>query len=115
MEKQEATPATEKVKHYATDEQVVMLPPVVTNLAAPFDTWVRMEGAVVFANVQEQSSEKLVEIIAGDILIFMRSLKLSQISGANGLLHLREDLTERARIRSDGKVSEIVVHSLVIE
>jgi flagellar FliL protein len=30
-------------------------------------------------------------------------------------LHLREDLNERARLRSGGKVRELVIQSLVLE
>ncbi len=107
--------AEEKVEHYAASEQLVMLPAVVTNLTQPAGTWVRIEAAVLFAKRSEEPRDVLVQNIAGDILAFVRTLKLSQVSGAYGLLHLREDLTERAVIRSGGEVKEIIVHSLVIE
>jgi flagellar FliL protein len=105
----------EKPQHYVAGEQVVMLPPVVTNLFGDGDTWVRLELAAIFSGEAAEGRDKLAAQIAGDTLAFVRTLKLSQLRGATGLLHLREDLSERARIRSDGKVSEIVVHSLVLE
>jgi hypothetical protein len=30
-------------------------------------------------------------------------------------LHLREDLNDRARVRSGGKVRDIIVHALIVE
>ena len=38
-----------------------------------------------------------------------------QIEGANGFQNLREDLNERARVRSGGRVREVVIQSLVVE
>ena len=45
----------------------------------------------------------------------MRTVPLAQLEGPSGFLHLREDLNDRARIRSGGKVRELVVHALVLE
>jgi flagellar FliL protein len=46
---------------------------------------------------------------------YLRTVPLAQIEGPSGFLHLREDLNERARIRSGGKVKELVVQSLMLE
>ena len=113
QKKQDET--SEKPEHYVSGEQVVMLPPVVTNLSNGGEVWVRLELAAVFSGEAVEGRDKLAAQIAGDTLAFVRSLDLSQLKGASGLLHLREDLSDRARIRSGGKVSEIVVHSLVLE
>ena len=45
----------------------------------------------------------------------MRTLTLAQIAGASGLQHLREDLNERAAIRSDGRVRELILQTLVVQ
>ena len=42
-------------------------------------------------------------------------MTLTQIEGASGFQHLREDLNERARIRSGGKVRDLVIQALIVE
>lgn len=100
---------------YAEGEQVRMLPPIITNLVSPRGTYIRLEGAVVFASTAEGDTELLVNKITDDILSVLRTMTLAQIEGASGLQHLREDLSGRAAIRSNGLAKEIVLHSLVVE
>jgi flagellar FliL protein len=45
----------------------------------------------------------------------MRTLSEAQIGGASGLQHLREDLNERAAIRSGGLVRELIIQTLVVQ
>ena len=49
-----------------------------------------------------------------DILAYVRTLTLEQIQGASGLESLRDDLNERAQLRSDGKVRELLIEMLVV-
>lgn len=105
----------EEKPNYSAGEQVSMLPPIITNLVSPRGTYVRLEGAVVFASVPEGGTELLVSKITDDILSVLHTMTLAQIEGASGLQHLREDLSARAAIRSDGLAKEIVLHSLVVE
>ena len=53
--------------------------------------------------------------IAEDIVAFLRTVSLTQIEGASGFQHLREDLNDRVRVRSGGKVRDLVVQSMIIE
>jgi flagellar FliL protein len=53
--------------------------------------------------------------IAEDVVAYLRTVPITQLEGPSGLLHLREDLNDRARIRSGGKVKELVIQSLVLE
>lgn len=115
MAQAESAPAPEKVEKYASGERIYTLPSVVTNLKTPRDIWVRLEGSVIFTGTGEGSREELVQKIGGDIMAHLRTLKLSQLDGGPGLLHLREDLNERVRLRTGGQAREIVIHSLVIE
>ena len=62
-----------------------------------------------------QKPDVLAAEIAEDLLGFMRTLSLAQISGASGLQHLREDLSERASTRSGGLVRELIVQTLVVQ
>jgi len=91
------------------------LPPVVTNLAAPADIWVRIEGTILFEGKTLPHGDALAGEIAGDMLAFMRTQTLAQIQGVAGLQHLRQDLNERIATRSDGRVREFIIKSLVVQ
>jgi len=91
------------------------LAPVVTNLAAPSDVWVRVEGSLVFEGKTLPHGEALAGQIAGDILAFMRTQTLQQIQGVAGLQHLRQDLNERVATRSQGQVREFIIRTLVVQ
>ena len=90
------------------------LPPIMTNLAGAKGTWIRIEASVVFA-ADAASPNALAAAIAEDMVAYLRTVPLSQIEGPSGFLHLREDLNDRARIRSAGKVRELVIQALVLE
>lgn len=94
---------------------VLDLPPIVTNLAAPTDIWVRMEASLLFEGKTLPHGEAMAGEISGDILAYMRTLTLAQIQGVAGLQHLRADLSERASIRSEGKVRELIIKALVVQ
>ena len=91
------------------------MPPIVTNLGSPKDTWIRLEAAIVFDAKSVQHPETLAEDIAGDELAYLRTVTLAQVEGPIGLENIREDLNERASIRSGGKVSELVIRTLVVQ
>lgn len=91
---------------------LVPLAPITTNLAAPSETWLRLELAVEF---KDGADAGLADVIQDDIVAYLRTLKLHQIEGPSGLIHLKEDLNERAAIRSEGKVSTIFVRGMVLE
>ena len=91
------------------------MPPIVTNIGSPKDTWIRLEAAIVFDAKAVQHPETLAEDIAGDELAYLRTVALTQIEGPIGLENIRQDLNERAAIRSGGKVSELVIRTLVVQ
>lgn len=91
------------------------LPAIVTNLASPKGTWIRIEASVLYGSDASAGSNALAASIAEDIVAYLRTVPLAQVEGASGFLHLREDLNDRARIRSGGKVRELVIQSLVLE
>mgnify|MGYP000882981905 FL=1 len=92
---------------------VVPLPPITTNLAAPSDTWARMELSVELDAPSKDPT--LIDTIHQDLLAFMRTVKLHQIEGASGFQHLKADLTERAAIRSEGHVKAVLIRTLLFE
>ncbi len=57
----------------------------------------------------------LAALIQEDVHAYLRTLSLKDLEGAGNLAYLRDDLTERAAIRSGGRVKEFVILSLVVE
>jgi len=118
-----ARPAEQKAKETADPKNkppslegaiLRTLPPIVTNLAGPQSAWIRLVASII-VDGESNDTSALAGRVADDILAFLRTVPLAHIQGASGLQHLREDLNERARIRSGGKVKELVVQSLMLE
>ncbi|HLH10777.1 MAG TPA: flagellar basal body-associated FliL family protein [Methylovirgula sp.] len=99
----------------ASKTRLIDLPPVITNLADPVDSWVRLQASIVIDDEPSRKPELMAAEIANDILGFMKTVTVSEIGGASGLQHLREDLTERAEIRSQGRVHELIIQTLVVQ
>src|SRR5271157_4863402 len=91
------------------------LPPIVTNLGAPQDTWIRLEASIVFDPKALPHPEAVAGKIGEDVLAYLRTTTLKQLEGPIGLQSVREDLNERAATRSDGKVRELVLRTLVVQ
>jgi flagellar protein FliL len=91
------------------------LPAIVTNLGSPQDTWIRLEASFLYDPKVTQHPEALGGQIGDDILAFLRTISLTQVQGIAGLQNLRLDINERAAIRSNGAVKELVIRSLVIQ
>ncbi len=91
------------------------LAPIVTNLGEPSDVWIRIESSIIFDDEAIAADDVLAGEIGEDILTYLRTVSLSQIEGPSGMQHLREDLAERARIRSQDRVKELVIQTLVVE
>ncbi len=117
-----ADPAKKAQKHaedskrpFTGDLNLKSLASIVTNLGAPKGTWVRLEAAIVVGPDAAKEENLLAGRISEDIVSFLRTVPLAQIEGANGFQNLREDLNDRARIRSEGKVREVIIQSLIVE
>lgn len=88
------------------------LPPITTNMAAPTETWVRMDLSLL---LEAPLAAELSSAIHQDLLAFMRTVKMHQVEGPSGFQHLKADLRERASMRSGGKVSDVLIRTLVYE
>lgn len=104
---QEAGPVAD-----AVDPQILTLAPITTNLSFPSSSWVRVEVALVF---DKEPDLTLAELIHQDVMAYMRTVSLPQIEGPRGFQHLRDDLSERAVIRSNGRVSKLLFRTFLIE
>lgn len=94
------------------DLRVFPLETITTNLADPQEVWVRLELALVFV---DRPDPDLAEIVHQDILAYLRTVKARQIEGPSGFQHLRSDLDERARVRTDGKVRQVLIRTMLFE
>jgi flagellar FliL protein len=100
---------------YPAGANLRSLPPIVTNLASPGRTWIRLEAVLVVEGEQTPDGNVLVAQVAEDVIAYLRTVALAQIQGASGFQHLREDLNDRVRVRSGGKVRDLVIQSMIIE
>jgi flagellar protein FliL len=91
------------------------LPPIITNLGTPQDTWVRFEGSIVFDPKTMLHPEGVAGAIGDDFLAYLRTTSLKQLEGPIGLQNIRQDLKERAATRSAGKVRDLVIRTLVVQ
>ncbi|PWK71644.1 flagellar basal body-associated FliL family protein [Aminobacter sp. AP02] len=91
---------------------VVQLPTITANLAAPDTMWVRLEVSLVLDAPQPP---ELAVRVHQDLVAFVRTLRIHQLQGASAFRHLKTDLDERAAVRSDGHVKEVLIRTLLFE
>jgi flagellar FliL protein len=94
---------------------LVDLPPIVTNLANPTDTWVRLEAAIVFDPKGLPHPEIVAAEIATDELAYLRTISVQELQGPIGLENIRQDLRDRALVRSNGKIIDLLLKTLVLQ
>jgi flagellar protein FliL len=104
-----------KAANPASKLTIRMLQPITTNLANPTTTWIRLEAAALIKQDLGTESDLILTKLTEDITAFMRTVPLAQIEGPSGFQNLREDLNDRVRVRSQGKVTELLIQALVVE
>ena len=102
-----------EIPHISTEANgIVLLDPITSNLAYPSDNRVRLEVALMFKGAPDVA---LAEEIHQDIMAYMRTVSLQQVQGPRGFQYLREDLQERVDLRSEGRVTNVMFRTFVIE
>lgn len=96
----------------AEGPNLIRLQPITTNLAFPAESWVRLEVSLV---VKGEPDIEMVELVHQDMVGYLRTLSLQQIQGARGFRYVRDDLIERAILRSKGNIENILIRTFVIE
>lgn len=103
----------QEVPHISTPANgIVLLDPITSNLAYPSDNRVRLEVALMFKDAPDVA---LAEEIHQDIMAYMRTVSLQQVQGPRGFQYLRDDLQERVDLRSEGRVTNVMFRTFVIE
>jgi len=106
---------TSEKENPANAIQVVGLDPIFVTLAGSQKMWVRLELAVVFATPSKEDRTLLLRKMAEDVMVFMRTVPMSQIETASGLEYLKEDLSELVQLRSQGSARGIVFKAFMVE
>ena len=91
---------------------VYPLDPIVTNIAMPADVWVRFEAVI---KASEPLEEDVPQQIHQDILAFLHSMRLSELTGSSAFIDLKAELLARANTRSNGKVEAIYIKTFLYE
>ena len=95
--------------------QTEVLSPIVTNLMGSDNVWMRLELTVVMAENQKLGGELEKTKLVSELTAFLQTVKMQHISGPSGIIHLREDLVDRARIATQGRIENVLVTSMVVE
>ncbi len=91
------------------------LPPIITNLKAPYDTWIRLEASIIFDPKAVKSPEATAAIMADDILAYLGTVTLDQLQGPLGLIAFRQEIADRVAARSNRQINEVVLRTLVVQ
>ncbi len=94
---------------------LIDMPPIVTNIATPADTWIRLEASIVFDAKTLPHPEVVAAEIATDELAYLHTVSIAELQGPIGLENIRQDLRDRAFVRSGGKVSDLLLRTLVLQ
>ena len=94
---------------------IVRLEPVIANLAEPQGIFVRLDTAMVFDRDAVGDVERMKATVAEDILAYLRTVTLPDVTGASAFNHLRDDLNDRVRVASGGVVEELVIETMVLQ
>lgn len=111
--KEAKKPGEDALPHLANEENnVVALEPITSNLAYPSESWVRLEVALLF---NDKPDEKTAEEVHQDILAYIRTVSLQQIQSVRGFEYLRQDIKERATLRTEGRVKDVMFRTFVVQ
>jgi flagellar FliL protein len=113
-----AKPQPEATAHAPPDSgdlTVRELQPMLANLMSPENAWVRVQAAIIFMKKDVPEPDQLAAQITDDLVAYLKTLTAAQIAGASGLQHMREDFNDRAAVRSDGKVREVIIETMVVQ
>lgn len=91
------------------------LTPIVTNLAAPANNWIRLQSAIVFNPEDLPHPDKMIAELTSDITGYLRTVSMVNLEGAEGLRRLQDELSERTTIRSNGKIHEFIIETMVVQ
>ncbi len=90
----------------------VALEPVVTNIAAPADVWIRFESVLKASGPVAKDTSDLIH---QDFMAFFRTMRLEDLEGASSFNDLKAELLARANVRAEGKIEAVYIKALLFE
>lgn len=91
---------------------ITPLDPIVTNLSDPSEVWIRLELAVTSdLPLEPDISGKIHQ----DLFAYVRAMRLGEMAGPSAFIDLKAELLARARQRSENKVHNLYVKTLLYE
>ena len=91
---------------------IVQLEAITTNLAYPSENWIRLEVALLFEGLPDAV---MAEQIHQDIAAYLKTVSLQQIQGPRGFQYLKDDIEERVDLRSEGRVTNVIFRTFVVQ
>lgn len=91
------------------------IPPVITNVAEPPTVWLRLEGGITYLKSGEKKPDVLAGETAQQIVQYIRTIKLSDVEGHDGMQFLQDDLNDITRSLSNGQVQNVLISGLIVE
>lgn len=93
----------------------VKLEPIICNIGASGDEWMRLQIAVVYGPDAGTVSDAEKYEINEAIIAMMRRKDKSDLDGPSGFLHFREDLVDTVMISTGGRATSAKILSMVVE
>jgi flagellar protein FliL len=91
------------------------LAPIISNLGSPSETWMRLEISILIDRTV-QLDQDVLAVKASDVVVsLLRTVELKKIEGPSGFLHFREDLNDALTAAFDGKITGVLIGSMVVE
>ena len=99
---------------YPAEAVELALDPIISSIGPNDKTKMRLEASMI-VNKSGASSPFLKKEVTEDIVAFLRSVSMEDISGSRGFQNLREDLDDLAQVRGRGAVYGILISGFVVE
>jgi flagellar FliL protein len=90
----------------------IPMEPVVTNISAPSDIWIRFEAVLKASGPVAQET---TDLIHQDFMAFFRTMRLEDLEGASSFNDLKAELLARANARAEGKVETLYIKTFLFE
>ncbi|MFV0255915.1 flagellar basal body-associated FliL family protein [Candidatus Liberibacter solanacearum] len=96
---------------YPKDPQIFALHPIITNFDSSPENWLRLDVALI---CDKTPNKVFLEILHQDIMAYVRTVSMKQITGSQGFRYFKEDVEERVKLRAQGFVSNVIFRTFII-
>ena len=97
------------------DTSLVPFVPVVANLAVPSKSWIRLEGSLAVRKSGDAKPADAAQLVTPKILEYLKTLKLTDVSGPDSVSFMNMDLNEIVRSASGGQVRAVLLTGFIVE